>query len=102
MENTDRNTENDWQNAQYSAPAHETQANSHNDDLRSAEANGYGTEDTDDRHRYAVQNNPDPDDEEEDDQEDDDFAGDWGHVDPAEGNSPFPDPNDPSGPGSAV
>jgi hypothetical protein len=55
---------------------------------------------------YAAGNTDDPDpvdeDEDDDDTEDDDEAGDWGHVDPAEGNSPFPDDMDPSGPGSAV
>lgn len=45
----------------------------------------------------------DPDDEEEEETDDDENeAGDWGHVDPAEGNSPFPDPNAPTSPGSAV
>lgn len=49
----------------------------------------------------AHQDDPDDDDDDTDDDTDDE-AGDWGHVDPAEGNSPFPDSNDPSGPGSAV
>jgi hypothetical protein len=53
--------------------------------------------------RHEIQAaNDDPEDEEEDDTEEEDNSGDWGHVDPAEGNSPFPDSKDPSGPGSAV
>lgn len=51
--------------------------------------------------RLYARTHDDPDEEEEED-EDDDYIGDWGHTDPAEGNSPFPDPMDPSGPGSAV
>ena len=50
----------------------------------------------------AATNDPDPKEEEEDNEEEEDTAGDWGHVDPAEGNGPFPDPNAPSSPGSAV
>lgn len=46
---------------------------------------------------YAAQGNPDPEDEEE---EEEDSGSDWGHTDPTD--SPFPDSNDPSGPGSAV
>ena len=47
--------------------------------------------------------NDDPDEEEEADTEnEDETAGDWGHIDPAESNGPFPDPNEPSAPGSAV
>lgn len=55
--------------------------------------------------RYYATQQPDPDPDQEqtkaDDKEEEDLQ-DWGHVDPAEGNSPFPDSNDPSGPGSAV
>lgn len=51
--------------------------------------------------RYYAAQNPDPDEDDEEEESDDD-AGDWGHVDPNEGNGPFPDPTDPSGPGSAV
>ena len=47
--------------------------------------------------------NDDPDEEEVADTENKDAtAGDWGHIDPAESNDPFPDPNEPSAPGSAV
>lgn len=57
----------------------------------------------DDEKLYATARDDEDEDKDNDetDNEDDD-AGDWGHVDPAEGNSPFPDPMDPSGPGSAV
>ncbi len=43
-------------------------------------------------------------DENEDENEDEDEyeKGDWGHVDPAESNGPFPDSNAPGFPGSAV
>lgn len=54
-----------------------------------------------DERLYATANNPDED-EDEEEEKDDDAAGDWGHVDPAESNGPFPDPNAPSAPGSAV
>lgn len=46
---------------------------------------------------YAAQSKPAPDEEEETEEEE---SGDWGHTDPTD--SPFPDSNDPSGPGSAV
>lgn len=52
--------------------------------------------------RYYAAQNPDPANEETEDEDEEDDAGDWGHVDPNESNSPFPDSNDPSGPGSAV
>ena len=51
---------------------------------------------------YAQQNIEDPDPKEEEEEDEEEEEGDWGHVDPAEGNSPFPDSNAPSGPGSAV
>ena len=54
---------------------------------------------------YASANeNDSKDDEEEEDEEDDEEeeSGDWGHVDPAESNGPFSDPNAPTAPGSAV
>lgn len=64
-------------------------------------------EDADDR--FYASGGDDDDDENEDDEDvnedddaDDDEPADWGHTDPAEGHSPFPDPMDPSGPGSAV
>jgi len=63
----------------------------------------------------AITDKPDPNDEDDDDDDDDEDSdegdekddenaeeGDWGHIDPVEGNSPFPSSNDPSGPGSAV
>lgn len=69
----------------------------------------YGMDNISDERLNVVDSNDDSDEEEEDDQEDDDDseeeeeeAGDWGHVDPAESNSPFPDSNAPSAPGSAV
>ncbi len=62
-------------------------------------ASHYGIEE-DEARILASANYDDPKDEEEDEEENDE--GDWGHIDPAEGNSPFPDSNDPSGPGSAV
>lgn len=49
---------------------------------------------------YATGN--DEEDEDEDDEDDDEPRNDWGHTDPLDDNSPFPDSNDPSGPGSAV
>lgn len=110
MENTQ------WDPAQNAAPQRdwredETNAwltdtpNTENDELLNAEP--YGTDGNDDEHIHAMAgiDTPDPDDEDEDEEEteeEEDEDSDWGHVDPAEGNSPFPDSNDPSGPGSAV
>ena len=77
MENTNRDT------AQGAAPQKEWQ-------------------DTNERY-YAAGNTYNPDEEEEVDSDaQEEESGDWGHTDPAEGNSPFPSSNDPSGPGSAV
>ena len=83
-----------------------------NNELQSAGAYSYDTDEDINKSIYAIGLNDDPDDEDEDDDEDDedneddededDESGDWGHVDPAEGNSPIPDGMDPSGPGSAV
>lgn len=44
----------------------------------------------------------DDDENEEEEEEEEVEKGDWGHVDPAETNSPFPDPLAPTAPGSAV
>lgn len=131
METTDRdiannaNPQNDWRNAETNnreskdfsdADAPRYEEKSFDDranfaaSITSEEINGIdrGTEEripnrTDepiDSPIYAASGTPDPDEDDEDEEEDDE--GDWGHVDPAEGNSPFPDSNDPSGPGSAV
>ena len=55
---------------------------------------------------YAAAGSDDPDEEADEEEEENDDeeeqSGDWGHIDPAEGNSPFPDPNAPTSPGSAV
>ncbi len=51
----------------------------------------------------ALRRHDDPDEDEDTaDDEDEDDKGDWGHVDPYENNGPFPDPNEPTAPGSAV
>lgn len=102
MENTNRDAannaapENDWQNAERNEARNENSVDSRNDFGRSAQANGYGTEERQKLHAS------DSDKEEEAEENEDEAAGDWGHTDPAETNSPFPDSNDPSGPGSAV
>ncbi len=41
-------------------------------------------------------------DDEEDEEEKEERTSDWGNVDPQTDNSPFPDPNAPTAPGSAV
>ena len=105
MENTNRDTattaapQNDWRNDETNAWL--TDPSTQDNELRSAEAPRYGTVDTS---RFnATTSNDDPDEEEEADTEnEDETAGDWGHIDPAESNGPFPDPNEPSAPGSAV
>lgn len=102
MEHTNRDTaqnaapQNDWQDAKPIASVDEsTTEENEPGDTRYGKA---------DEHLYAVNSNddPDPDDADDNDDDDDDEAGDWGHVDPAESNSPFPDPNEPGFPGSAV
>lgn len=96
MENTTRDSapktdpQNDWQNAERNAS---TDADTRMD-LLSVKA----TDETDDKRQYAT----DKDKEEEIKASEEEENGDWGHVDPAESNSPFPDSNEPSAPGSAV
>lgn len=115
MENTNRDTaqnaapQNDWRNAEDLVPTDASAINELADDQ------GEYIEDAEERTIYALAQNddpdPDPDDEEDDDDEDDendedededDENRDWGHVDPAENNSPFPDSNEPSAPGFAI
>ncbi|MCF6130885.1 hypothetical protein [Flavobacterium wongokense] len=74
--------------------------NTHRNTAQNEEPIYYGA-DTEVIERYYASQNPDPDNDDKDKEEEEE-EGDWGHVDPAEGNSPFPDSNDPSGPGSAV
>lgn len=108
MKNTDWDTaitaapQDNWQDAETN------ESGIQNNESRNAEPNRYDT-DEEEVSVYAAGRNddPDPDDEEEEEEEEtkedeDDEAGDWGHVDPAEGNSPFPDSNAPGFPGSAV
>jgi hypothetical protein len=79
---------------------------SDNDEVHAMAGIDTPDEDDDDDDDDEDEDDEDEDDDDEDDNDeddnDDDEEGDWGHVDPAEGNSPFPDSNDPSGPGSAV
>ena len=89
-------TEGDWQLAEYHADeASEMFSPSDDQTTQPKYANG-GDDDLSDDNQ--------DDDADEDVNEDDEAEepGDWGHTDPAEGHSPFPDPMDPSGPGSAV
>ena len=93
--------QNDWRNDEtnewLSAPSTDDK------ELRSAEPPHYSTAD---ERLHTSASNDDPDEDEEDEvdanDEEEETAGDWGHVDPAGGNSPFPDSNEPSSPGSAV
>ena len=108
--------QNDWQNAQTNASLNANPANPSNDHLRSAEANGYIAEEDVEERLFATEEDDDLDDDDLDDDDDDDNdddddddddeeeekTRDWGHVDPAESNSPIPDSNAPSAPGSAV
>lgn len=104
MENTNRDIvydavpQDDWRNAESTSHRNIIEDNE--------EYTIYEALDENDAPIYAQQNldDPDPDDEDEDDEDDDEDEDrkDWGHIDPAEGNSPIPDPMDPSGPGSAV
>jgi hypothetical protein len=106
MENTNREA------AFTDAPQHAEESTESNEFYTA----DYIAEDEEETSIYAMAANvdPNPDDDEDDDEddeddeddndetEDEDDDADWGHIDPAEGNSPFPDSNDPSGPGSAV
>ncbi|GEP51883.1 hypothetical protein FNO01nite_25550 [Flavobacterium noncentrifugens] len=111
MENTsNRNTvsnsdsENHWQQAENE----ENKTQEPNDqklDLRSAEANGFGTGEDLEEHSIYASSYDDPeegdDEDEEDDDEEDSTDRDWGTVDPQE-HPGIPSDMDPSGPGSAV
>lgn len=106
METTNRDTaqnaapQNDWRNAETNESI--TEPTSQYDES-GVNPTSYFAEDREEEPFYALASNVDPDEEEdESDTEDDEEAGDWGHIDPAESNSPFPDPNAPTAPGSAV
>jgi hypothetical protein len=113
MENTNRDTaqnaapKTDWRTDETNAWLTET-PHTENSEGFVAEPTSYFSEDREEVSIHAMAGidapDPDPDDEEEEDdaEEEEDENADWGHIDPAEGNSPFPDSNDPSGPGSAV
>jgi hypothetical protein len=98
----------DWQDDENIVPADASMINEFGED----DATGFEpVDESDQRYLAAGRDNDDEDDEDDedddeddddDDDEDEDDEGDWGHVDTGEGNSPFPDSNDPSGPGSAV
>lgn len=115
MEHVKRDTvqsaapQNDWQDAKPIALVDESTT----EENELSSVTGYGAK-ADERLNFLSSNDdPDPDDDDDDDEDDDDNddnddededdeAGDWGHVDPAESNGPFPDPNEPGFPGSAV
>lgn len=69
-------------------------------DWQNAETRNAQTDEETRRQMHAA--DPDEEEDEKEDEDDEDTKGDWGHVDPLEGNSPFPDPMDPAVPGSAV
>lgn len=95
MENTVRDPaataapQNDWQNAENNASPNDS-LDAHVHAMAGIDASDQEEEEEDDLE------------ENEDNEEEEEEAGDWGHVDPAESNSPFPDSNAPSAPGSAV
>lgn len=108
MENTNRDPRRDDELAQHSA--HD--AAPHND-WRDDETNAWLTDQSINQNQEFISDAPSQygsDDEsihamagiDAPDEDDDEEAGDWGNVDPAEGNSPFRDPMDPTSPGSAV
>ena len=111
MENTNRDTaqnaapQHDWQDTESNAAVNDAATN--NEPLSAP--NRYIEEEDEQVYAMAGIDGPDPDEEDEEqdedeneDGDDEEEAGDWGHVDPAEGNSPFPDSNAPGFPGSAV
>lgn len=108
MENTsNRNTvsnsgsESHWQQAENEENKVQ-EPNDQNVDLRSAEANGFGTEDQEEHSIYAGSyDDPEEEEDDDDDDEDDSPDRDWGTVDPQE-HPGIPSDMDPSGPGSAV
>jgi hypothetical protein len=114
MENTNRDT------AQNAAPQNERQdaeknASSMQDqEFHIAEPTYDSSNDQEELIRYAMASTDDPDpdkdkkkeeeeeEEKEKEEEEKEKSRDWGHIDPAEGNSPFRDSNAPGFPGSAV
>jgi hypothetical protein len=107
MENINRDTaqgaapQNDWQTAENNDSL-ESSLTAQNTEPGNAPSHSDETPEAADERLNAARANREYDDDEEDKEDKDDDAGDWGHVDPAEGNSPFPDSNDPTAPGSAV
>ncbi len=99
MENTNRET------AAIAGPQYDWKHPETNESYNTDHKNYIG-DDEEELSIYAMANTIGlkPEEEEDKDAENDEEEeeGDWGHVDPAEGNSPFPSSNDPSGPGSAV
>ena len=97
MENTVRDPaataapQNDWQDAENNA--------SPND---SFDAHLHAMAGIDDPDSEEEEEEDDLEDNEDNEEEEEEESGDWGHIDPAESNSPFPDSNAPSAPGSAV
>ena len=106
MEHTNRDTaqnaspQNDWQNAVINAVVTNS-SDTQGDEIRKTVSERYGLNDYFDERLNAMEDKAEPEENEEADTEEEE-AGDWGHVDPADGNSPFPDTNEPSAPGSAV
>ena len=98
MENTQRDPaataapQQDWQDAETN-PSVNDSFDAHIHAMAGIDASDQDEEEEDD---------VDDDDEDNDEEEEEEEAGDWGHIDPAESNSPFPDSNAPSAPGSAV
>ncbi len=106
MENTNWDSaanaapQNDWRNDETNAWL--TDPSTQDNELRSAEAPRYGTVDTSGLNATTSNDDPDEDTAADTEENEEETAGDWGHVDPAESNSPFPDSNEPTAPGSAV
>ncbi|MGV3695593.1 hypothetical protein [Flavobacterium sp.] len=107
MENRNRDAahnavpQTDWQPADTNEPI-EGALTHQNDELRRAVAAGMSPEDAEAERFFDANHHApiSPDPKEDDDEDEEEAKSDWGHTDPTD--SPFPDSNDPSGPGSAV
>ena len=85
--------QNDWQN-----PESETTTSMEDNEERTF----YGDLYENNTVIYASADEIDSKEDKDDDEKEEEKSGDWGHVDPAESDSPFPNPNAPTAPGSAV
>ena len=109
METTNRGSQqnaaeqHDWRNAENAALPKEAITDEKNEGFSGETTRETAYEESDEHlHAMAVYDDPEDDEDDEEEEGNDDEGRDWGHVDPAENNGPFPDPNEPSFPGSGI